>query len=110
MNLKDTVSTILQKEVSKDFAKNWANDNFNTLKSYLNSPNPLINPKDKVYYLPKISGFNNKKPLEIETIHFNVSCDLCEGLEIPYFGEWLFSFKNSYLTATQKQISVLKPF
>ena len=58
----------------------------------------------KVKYLPKLTGFDNRKKLEIVDRYFKESDSLHDALGIPFQPTWVYFFKGTLLSAIEKDI------
>ena len=65
---------------------------------------PKYKKGDKVFYLPKISGLNNSKPLTISNVSLKAD-EFAKALGINKEQEYIYSFENSNLSATENQIT-----
>jgi len=63
------------------------------------------NEGEKVYYLPKLLGFNNKKALTINHIIYKEKDTLAESMGIESKPHYLYCFKENNLCANESDIS-----
>ena len=63
---------------------------------------------DKVNYVPKLSGHNPKKKLEIDYVEWRDKDDLDDLLGVKSKPTWLYGFKKSNLQAIEKDIKLVK--
>jgi hypothetical protein len=59
----------------------------------------------KIYYIPKLSGLNNKKPLIIKNIMYKKTDSLSELLNVQFKPTFLYSFENTSLSAIENDLS-----
>lgn len=64
---------------------------------------------DKVYYLPKLSGFNNSKPLVVSNVSFKQYDQLEKDFGLSDKPHYHYSFENSNLGAKESDLSDSKP-
>lgn len=57
---------------------------------------------EKVYYTPKLSGFNNNKPLIIRSVNTETQDFMGNKYETPIY---VYSFEDSSLSAYENQLS-----
>lgn len=60
----------------------------------------------KVYYKPKLSGFNNKKPLVIEYVNYKKTDELSECLGVEFKPTYIYHFKGINLCAIENNITI----
>jgi len=58
---------------------------------------------DKVNYIPNLSGLSNLK-LEIEYVFLKETDELSKIMGIPFEPTFVYGFKNTHLTATEKDL------
>lgn len=63
---------------------------------------------DKVNYIPKLSGHNPKKKLEIDTVKWQETDDLADMMGVKSKPTWVYGFKGSNLQAVEKDIKPIK--
>lgn len=56
----------------------------------------------KVYFKPKLSGFDNKTPLIVHSIRIETHDFLGNEYEVPFY---VYSFENSSLSAYETQLT-----
>ena len=59
---------------------------------------------DKVYYLPKLSGFDNSKPLTVKYVNYEKD-SLSESMGIKTTPKYKYNFENSSLGAVEDDLS-----
>lgn len=63
-----------------------------------------FNKGEKVKYIPKLSGFNNNKPLTISHVCFKAHDELHEALNLEFIPTYLYSFEGTNLTAIESDL------
>jgi len=106
------ISPFASKELQEK-GEEWAKKNgFKARRTYANG-GEVVKSKfkegDKVYYLPKLSGFKNSKPLIIEYAYYKTEDDLSKSLGVDYEPTWVYGFKDSHLQSEEKDLSLDKP-
>jgi len=64
---------------------------------------------EKVYYIEKLSGFDNSKPLEVEFVKFKEFDDLERSMDLEDRPHYHYIFKDSNLGAEEGSLSKTKP-
>lgn len=78
-------------------------------KSGGETPEAKFKVGDKVYYLPKLSGFDNSTPLEINSVYYKTEDDLSSMLNVDFEPTYMYHFKGTSLGAVEKDLSSTKP-
>ena len=63
---------------------------------------------DLVYYLPKLSGFDNKKALKIENLYFQDHDTLYDSLGVKFTPTWCYGFEETCLGAVELDLVITK--
>jgi len=73
------------------------------------TPQPKYKVGQKVYYTPKLSGFNNSKPLIVEHSTYKKSDELEKSFGMSDEPHYLYHFKDSSLASRESNLSASKP-
>lgn len=71
-----------------------------------NNTKPKYEEGDVVKYLPELSGFDPETELIIESSYYKETDDLSELLGVEFTPTWMYSFENSSLGASEKQVEL----
>jgi len=85
------------------------NINMNYLKTFEkkeDKPKAKYKKGDMVNYIPKLSGHNPKKKLEIDIVHWKEKDTLSDMFKVKHDPTWVYSFKNNHLEAIEKDIKL----
>ena len=77
-----------------------------TNESKENKPKAKYKKGDKVNYIPKLSGHNPKKKLEIDMVEWKEKDDLEDMMGIKSKPRWVYHFKKSNLAAIETDIKL----